>query len=155
LPSPDVRLNVTGEEHVVHAVTATAPKNSRHSVAVPGSAVKVQVTVVALEGPVGPETTGGAGAVVSRRYDAEPTAPVLPAASVARTFKVYVPSPWLSVRTLGDVHDDHAPVPPGPVNRHSVVDPASAVNVKVMVVLLLGEAGAVTTGAAGAAVSRV
>src|SRR3954468_15450373 len=80
--------------------------------------------------------------------------PVLPAASVARTEKVYAPSPPVSTAAYGDVQAAKAPAVPGPVSLHCVVAPDSAVKVKLTEVLLPGEAGPEADGVSGAVVSR-
>src|SRR3954447_11712148 len=76
-------------------------------------------------GPVGWPTTGAGGGVVSSTYEPRATALTLPATSVARTSRTYVPSPLIGV-LIGSVHGVKAvSLRPGPENRHSVLLPGS------------------------------
>ncbi len=75
---------------LVHALQL--PPSMRHWKLAPASEVKVSVAEVELVVPDGPEPIVVSGAVVSTVHVRVAAAPVLPAASVARTSKVWPPS---------------------------------------------------------------
>ncbi len=70
-----------------------APASMRHWKVAPASPVKARLAEVDVIVPLGPALMpGAAGAVVSTVHVRVVVAPVLPAASVARTSKLWAPS---------------------------------------------------------------
>ena len=93
LPAPSAAV-VSG---LVHG--AYEPPSTRHSKVAPGLlALKSKVGVVSFDGSFGPESIVVSGAVRSIAHVyAAGVASVLPAGSVARTSKVWLPSPSAEV----------------------------------------------------------
>jgi hypothetical protein len=108
--------SVSGDVHGSHV-----PPSSLHSNVEPVSGeLNVKVGVVLPEGLAGLESIVVFGAVVSIvQVDVAGDASVLPAASVARTSKVWLPSPSAGEIVSGLVHDDQLP----PSTRHWKVEP--------------------------------
>src|SRR6266481_4498361 len=115
----------------------------RHSKVEPDSLeLKVNVGVVLFEGFEGPVSIVVFGAVRST-VQVEPAgvASVFPAASVARTSKLWLPSPSAGESVWGEVQA----VQPPPSMRHSNVEPDSLeLKVNVGVVLFEGFEGRVS-----------
>jgi hypothetical protein len=121
---------VNGEAHVANAAPST-----RHWNVDPGSvAVNVNVGVLSLPGLSAPAVIVVFGAVVSivKVWDAG-VASTLPAASIARTSKAWMPSARAAV-VSGDVQAANT----APSTRHWKLAPASLVKLKVGVVSLVG-----------------
>ena len=143
--------SVASVRGVVHG--SNAPASIRHSNVEPGSLAKnVNCGVVWRVVPLGPSSIAVFGAAVSTVNDRlAGVGSVSPAASVARTVKVCVPSASVaSVR--GDVHDPKASLS----TRHSNVVLASLEeNVNVGVAMLIAPLGPLSITVSGAAVSTV
>src|SRR3954447_24442054 len=83
-----LRSNEVALVHGAQAKTTVAPRSTRHSNVAPASPVNDHAGAVALPGDDGEEVIdGAAGGVRSRTYELVAAAPVLAAASVARTRK--------------------------------------------------------------------
>src|SRR6266852_314711 len=135
LPSASAGEIVSGLEQLVQP-----PPSIRHSNVDPDSLeLNVKVGVVSLEGLPGLESivvSGGPVSTIQLWLAGE--ASVLPAWSVARTSKVWLPSP----RAGEIVSGDEQPVQLPPSTRHSKVEPLSEeLKVKTGVVLPEGLAG--------------
>ena len=139
---------VSGVEHEPHA-----PPSTRHSNVEPTwSAENSNVGVTSLVGPEGPLSIVVCGAAVStvNAHDAGVES-TFPAGSVARTSKVWGPSPSAAVVWTG-LQEAHAP----PSTRHSKVEPTwSEESVNAGVVSLVDPNGPLSIAVCGAAVSTV
>ena len=116
------------------------PPSMRHSkVEPPSLELKEKLGVVSLEGSFGLEPIVVFGAARSTVHVLLAGVPsVLPAWSVARTSKVWLPAPSAGEIVFGLVHGDQLP----PSTRHSKVEPGSvALNEKVGVASFDGSAG--------------
>ena len=130
------------------------PASTRHSNVEPASVeLKEKLGDVLFDGSLGCAVIDVLGAVVSTvQVKLAGLESVLPAVSVARTWKVWLPSPSAGERACGLVQDDHEPAS----TRHSNVEPASVdVNEKLGVVLLDGSLGCAVIDVFGAVVSTV
>jgi hypothetical protein len=118
LPAPSAGESVSGLEQDVQL-----PPSSRHSKVEPVSdELNVKSGVVLFDGSAGWESTVVLGALRSTVHVRLAGVPsVLPAWSVARTSKVWLPAPSAGEIDCGLVHDDQLP----PSTRHSNVEPGS------------------------------
>jgi len=124
-----------------------------HSKVEPASlALKRNVAVVSVVGSVGPKSIVVSGAIVSTVHaKLAGVESVFPAASVARTSKVWLVS-LRPVYTCGEVHEENVP----PSSRHSKVAPASLeLNVKVASVEFVGSSGDESINVCGGVASTV
>jgi hypothetical protein len=138
---------VSGDVHGSHV-----PPSSLHSNVEPVSEeLNVKVGVVLPDGLAGLESIVVFGAVVSSVHvDAAGDASVLPAASVARTSKVWLPSPSAGEIVSGLVHADQL----RPSMRHWKVEPVSEeLKLKSGVVSFDGSAGPESIVVSGAVLS--
>src|ERR671927_137908 len=87
------------------------PPSTRHSKLEPGSlALKAKLGVVSFDGLAGPESSVVFGAVRSTAHvRVAGDESVLPAGSIARTSKVWLPSPSAGETVCGLVHDAQLP----------------------------------------------
>jgi hypothetical protein len=146
VPSVSAGEIVSGLEHDVQL-----PPSIRHSKVEAGSdALNANEGVVLPEGLGGPESIVVFGAVRSIvQVWLAGVASVLPAASVARTSKVWLPAPS-AASVSGLEHDVQLP----PSMRHSKLEPGSEeLKEKVGVVSLVGSAGVEPIVVAGGVVS--
>jgi hypothetical protein len=109
------------------------PLSSAHVKVAPASEVKLKLAVAELLGLVGDALIVAVGAVVSIVHVELAEAPVLPAASVAWTWNVWLPSPS-PLRAAGELQAANAPAS----TAHWKVAPASELNAKVALELVLG-----------------
>ncbi len=145
LPAPSAGEAVKGLMQAVQE-----PPSIRHSKVEPGSLeLNVNVGVVSFDGCAGVESMLVTGAVRSIvQVSLAGVASVLPAGSVARTSKVWLPAPSAGETVKGLVQVVQEP----PSMRHSKVEPGSLeLKVKVGVVSLDGCAGPVSRLVIGAA----
>ena len=141
---------VTGEEQVANS----APSSAHAKVELLSLEMNANVAVGSPVAPLGPDVIVVSGAVVSSGSTVHVCAAgvpsVFPAASVARTRKVWVPSPTVSAR--GAEHGSK----PAASSAHSNLDPVSLeLKVNVALVLDVPAGGAVVIVVSGAVRSMV
>jgi hypothetical protein len=128
---------------------ANVPASTAHSKVAASFAETSKVGVVSFVGPLGPDpivVSGGVVSTVNGRLAG--VASAFPAASLARTSKVYPPSARAAV-VWGDVQDSNAPEP----MRHWKLAPGSLENVNMGVVSFVEPVGPVSIAVSGAVVS--
>jgi hypothetical protein len=129
---------------------AKAPASSAHWKLAPASELKLKLGLTLFDGLLGDAVMLAVGAVVSTVHVYEAGVPVLPAASVAFTWNVWLPSARL-LKLFGDEQLAKAPAS----SAHWKLAPASELKLKLGLTLFDGLLGDAVMLAVGAVVSTV